>query len=626
MSVAIARCESSMSRAPAFYGSLLVCMIAQGSAFWYVAPPVYSFALPAIVSIFAASRLIWCLTAREKTTTEETARADLRRSTCIILLVLASVLGTDYNLMRYADEQTALFLLLTLLAWSLVGAYCTFYIPGIGFATLAAPLISLVFSWQHLSDAVVIGAALCTLSFCAATAYALRRHSGDFISLIETRAEAQKLSDDNFRLASTDALTGLAGRRQFFSDLERLGAEGRYSRKRLAVAIADLDGFKPINDRHGHLAGDGVLEAVAARLSKGFGGFRHVYRLGGDEFALIAPDVHDTDLLVAQANALIASVGQPINLNDISVSTGCTIGIAIAPDSFTPSSLYERADYALYHAKRAGRNRALLFTSDHERLIRSQAIIEQELRGADFAKEFYLVFQPIVRAADAEVLGFECLARWRSPTLGDVSPGTFIQVAEQSGLVRNLTPVLLRKALAEAARWPDHLRVSFNLSPLDISSNEQILVLIAIVGQSGISPRRIDFELTETALLNNFETARHNMATLKGIGANVSLDDFGTGHSSLSHLHALPLDKIKIDRSFVRDIEHDLPGRTIIRSMMNLCRDLNLGCVVEGVETSAQLQVLREFGCDQIQGYYFSKPIEPAEITSYLNRARILAA
>ena len=621
MNVTVARCESSITRAPAFYGSLLICMLAQSFVFWFATAPAYLIGVPIVVSAFAATRLYWCIVGRKTTTTKETAEADLRRSTIVISLVALVVLAFDIALMQHLDEVAALYILFTLVTWCIVAVCCIFYIIGAAVTVMSAPLVGMLFAWSALNPKMALGLSVFVVGAVAASTFSMRRHYGDFISLIEARASAQKLSDDNLRLANTDALTELAGRRHFFSELERLSAQARAKGKVLAVAIADLDGFKPINDRHGHLIGDRVLQVVASRIQDGFGQFKSAYRLGGDEFALLAPDVSDEHALMWDAEALIACVRQTITLGNISVTTGCSVGIALATEpSLTTNALYERADYALHHAKRAGRNMATRFTDEHEGLIRSKATVEQELRGADIDREFYLAYQPIVRARTGEVIGFECLARWRSPALGDVAPATFIPIAEQTGLLKSIAPILLRKALADAAAWPATLRLSFNLSPADIASSRQIMTMIGILGESAISPTRIDFELTETALLHDFSAVCENMAALKTIGANISLDDFGTGYSSLSHLHALPLDKIKIDRSFVHNVEHDASGQTIVRSIINLCRDLDLACVVEGVETAEQLKKLREFGAELlIQGYFFGKPMEAAHIPAYLS-------
>ncbi len=242
--------------------------------------------------------------------------------------------------------------------------------------------------------------------------------------------------------------------------------------------------------------------------------------------------------------------------------------------------------------------------------------------SADFDVEMELVFQPIVDAMSEHTAGFEALARWQSPRLGWVSPADFIPAAERIGLIRPLTQALLVRALATARTWPDDIRLSFNLSAHDVCAAEGILPLIAIIENSGLPPHRIDFEITETAVTFDFVRAQQSIATLKAMGCGISLDDFGTGYSSLSHVHRLPLDKLKIDRSFVSDINENPVSHKIVKSLTGLCDDMEIACVVEGVETRAQLDSLRRLGCDFLQGYYFSKPMPGAAIDDYLAKER----
>jgi predicted signal transduction protein with EAL and GGDEF domain len=301
----------------------------------------------------------------------------------------------------------------------------------------------------------------------------------------------------------------------------------------------------------------------------------------------------------------------------------CSIGFAVFPRSATSAeALYECADYSLYHAKRFLRGRTVIFSSELEAEIRSRGVIENLLRSCDFDAEMDLVFQPIVDAMSERTAGFEVLSRWHSPRLGLVSPADFIPAAERIGLIRPLTQALLIRALATAKTWPDDIRLSFNLSAHDICSPDGILPLIMIIENSGLPPRRIDFELTETAVTFDFVRAQQSIAALKAMGCGISLDDFGTGYSSLSHVHRLPLDKLKIDRSFVADINDNPVSHKIIKSLTGLCDDMEIACVVEGVETRAQLDTLRRLGCDFIQGYYFAKPMRLDAIGDYLARER----
>jgi predicted signal transduction protein with EAL and GGDEF domain len=253
-----------------------------------------------------------------------------------------------------------------------------------------------------------------------------------------------------------------------------------------------------------------------------------------------------------------------------------------------------------------------VFSAEHENRVRRASLVAQELKAAHLEDELYLEFQPICDVRERRMVGFEALGRWRSPKLGLVRPDEFIRIAERTDLIRNVTEVLLRKALAEAANWPAELYLSFNLSALDISSVPRSRRLLDIVGESPTPPERVHFEITETAVTRDFRQARASLALIKEAGCHVSLDDFGTGYSSLSYVHRLPFDTIKIDRSFVAEVDTDVASAQIIKSVIDLCRNLGLACVVEGVETEAQCEILTFLGARVMQGYLFGRPT-PAE-------------
>lgn len=300
----------------------------------------------------------------------------------------------------------------------------------------------------------------------------------------------------------------------------------------------------------------------------------------------------------------------------ISGSVGFTVFPELAGDAV---ELFEQADYALYHSKRTSRGSAVLFSAKHQDEIHRNGRIEYALRVADLNNELSVVFQPIVDARTDRVIAFEALARWNSESLGDVSPGHFVPVAERSGLINRLTRVLLEKALTAATRWPDHIRLSFNLSNHDISSPEGVIRIMGIILKSGVEPNRVDFEITDTAIMRDFEQAKSAINTLKTFGCGISLDDFGTGYSSLSQLHALPLTKIKIDRSFVTELHQRPASYKIVKSLIALSRDMELGCVIEGVETEQELKALLQLGGFEIQGYYYSPPLPELELAAYLD-------
>jgi diguanylate cyclase (GGDEF)-like protein len=438
-------------------------------------------------------------------------------------------------------------------------------------------------------------------------------------ALLAKQAELQIMSDTNFRNSNIDILTQLPNRRFFFSELDRRIALASATGGNLILGILDLDGFKPVNDLHGHGVGDRLLAEVGARMRAHLAPHVFVGRIGGDEFVMCSDRLTDAGRIAVAVEDLANLFREPFAIDDISIRIGASIGYAEFPSTAgTGEDLYERADYALFFAKRHARGTTVAFSAEHEASIRNASAIDQALLNADLENELWIAYQPIVDVHRSRPVSFEALARWRSPVLGDVAPMTFIVAAERSGLIGRLTPILLRKALQGAATWPDDVGISFNLSALDVASPLSILKIVSVIAQSGVNPCRIDFEITETAVMRNMAKACEALNALKQLGARISLDDFGTGYSSLSCLRELPLDKVKIDRSFTSHIDTDQAARLILKTMVGLCNSLELDCVVEGVETQQQIQFLRNEGCRLMQGYVFARPMSADRTRDYL--------
>ncbi len=461
-----------------------------------------------------------------------------------------------------------------------------------------------------------------------AIVHILLKHSHDFANMVGIQKELAKkhletlrLADENSRLANLDALTDLPNRRQFFANLNEMLRLAAQRKKRFVVGVIDLDGFKPVNDVYGHVAGDQVLVETGRRLRDICEETILLARLGGDEFGLLI----EGDLGEAQISAcgerICAALRAPFLLSDVTVQIAGSIGFASFPEAgSTAESLFERADYALYHAKQHVRGRPVIFSREHEFQIRQFASVEKCLRAADLERELSLAFQPIFDVARGEPVAFEALARWESPELGRVPPNVFVRVAERTDFITHLTQILLRKALAHARSWPDDVRISFNLSVRDVASSEAIMKIIAIIQESGVPPGRIDLEVTETALMHDFDKGCECLKALKALGVAIALDDFGTGYSSLSYVHRLPLDKIKIDRGFIKDIETQATCRDIVKTVIDLCRNLKLACVIEGMETKEQAQILLGLGGTMMQGYYFGRDMPADAVPAFLAR------
>jgi diguanylate cyclase (GGDEF)-like protein len=430
---------------------------------------------------------------------------------------------------------------------------------------------------------------------------------------IRARITAERLHAEASAMANCDALTGLPNRRSFFRQIEACRETS------FDLALIDLDGFKPVNDIYGHSVGDELLIAVARRLSGHYGAEGFAARIGGDEFAIILHGARSEQQLQAFGTALCDVLRETYLLGSVAANISASVGfVRAAGTGLTASQLLERADYALYFAKQNLRGAPVVFTQAHEAEMHDFSVVDQTLRAADLDGELSIVFQPQVDAVERRTTGFEALARWTSPHLGDVRPDVFIKAAERSGLITRVTLVLLEKALAQVSAWPPHLRVSFNLSARDLRSSLSINNIREAVKRSGVDPCRIEFEITETAMLTDFEQACEALLQLKGMGCRVAIDDFGSGYSSFSYIHRLPVDKIKIDRSFVTQlVKHDAALK-IIKTIIDLCRNLHLDCVVEGVETERELSQQLQVKARHIQGFLFSRPMPAGQIDAYL--------
>ncbi|MCP3464754.1 bifunctional diguanylate cyclase/phosphodiesterase [Bradyrhizobium sp. CCGUVB23] len=629
-----AQFDAFSKQIPLLYFILITNTLAVAYTYVALAPAWLTMVVPSVLTVLAAVRTFWWLRQRHVVRSDADILRNLRATNWLTVPIAVGFTAWSFALYPYGDpfakSHVAFYMAVTVIG-------CIFSLMHLRSAALIVTLlvdIPYVIFYFATGEPTLMAIAVNDLLVSGALITVLFIYYRDFADLVASRksllaqqAATQALSDENFRLANLDSLTELPNRRRFFAELANAFGDAERRQIRLAVGIIDLDGFKPINDNYGHTVGDRVLIEAGRRIREvceGFGAHHVEFaRLGGDEFGLVVSgDPSDEDL--AEIGARIGDrVKLPYQLDTAHTGLSCSIGFALYPRSATDAeALYECADYALYHAKRHARGRTVIFSSELEAEIRSRGVIENLLRTADFDAEMELVFQPIVDAMSERTAGFEALARWHSPRLGLVSPADFIPAAERIGLIRSLTQALLVRALAAAKTWPDDISLSFNLSAHDICSSDGILPLIAVIEKSGVPPRRIDFEITETAVTFDFVRAQQSIATLKAMGCGISLDDFGTGYSSLSHVHRLPLDKLKIDRSFVADVNDNPVSHKIIKSLTGLCADMEIACVVEGVETRAQLESLRRLGCDYIQGYYFAKPMRKDAVSGHLTEER----
>jgi diguanylate cyclase (GGDEF)-like protein len=445
----------------------------------------------------------------------------------------------------------------------------------------------------------------------------VNRRRRDLATEIIARRSAEA---ESHRLARHDPLTGLPNRRFFTEKLGDALRQGAADNERTAVLLLDLDGFKAINDSHGHAVGDEALIEFATRVTSVIRAGTFMARVGGDEFAIVMTKIGSGDP-ARLTQRIMAALAKPLSVRGLSVTLGVGIGISVAPDDGnTQDDVVRRADLALYRAKAEGRSLVRSFETEMDKQMERRALIEGELRQAITSDAVTVHYQPLVSLEGGRIIGFEALARWVSPTVGPVPPLEFITIAEECGLIVELGEQLLRTACREAARWPADLTLSFNLSPIQLRDPTLGLRIMRILGDTGLSPDRLEVEVTESAVVSDAAAAQTVIAALHGAGVRIALDDFGTGYATMSQLLTLRFDKIKIDRSFIERLGKDSQSDVIVRATIGLAKGLGLVTTAEGIETADQLATLLAEGCVQGQGYLFGRGVPADEIAGLLNR------
>jgi diguanylate cyclase (GGDEF)-like protein len=443
---------------------------------------------------------------------------------------------------------------------------------------------------------------------------------GGWVATHEDITERRRTEAQIERMARHDALTGLPNRVLF---RERLDEAVRSSTtgEALAVLCIDLDRFKAVNDTLGHPVGDELLRAVAQRLSECVRQTDLVARLGGDEFAIIQTGAPQPAAANALADRLVRVIAAPFDVAGYQVMVGASVGAALSPhDGLDPDELLKKADLALYNAKSEGRGVFSFFQAEMDERAQGRRALELDLRQAIGNAELEAFYQPIVGLGARNVVAFEALLRWRHPVRGMVMPDCFIPLAEESGMIEQLGQWVLREACVQATKWPSEVGVAVNLSPVQFKSGSLVSVVKSALESSGLAPSRLELEITESVLLAENSINLTILHQLHALGVRVCLDDFGVGYSSLSYLRSFPFKKIKIDRSFVRDMVENREAAAIIRAIAALGTTLGMAITAEGVENEEQLEKLQELGCDEVQGYYLSPPRPAADVETILRK------
>ena len=429
--------------------------------------------------------------------------------------------------------------------------------------------------------------------------------------------------------ATHDSLTGLANRNLLHDRLNQAIAQAQRSDGSVWVIFVDLDRFKVVNDSLGHKAGDVFLTVISERLQATLRDSDTVARLGGDEFVLVLPEFDANSLNANMVHRIMQVISLPIQIEQKEFSLNCSIGVAIYPnDGDTANQLIERADIAMYRAKETGRNNFQFFTAEINERLLERLRIEEAMRNAVERGEFVLYYQPQVDLRSGEVIGAEALLRWQHPELGMVPPARFIALAEETGLIIEIGHWALRHACDQQVAWQceglGRLRMAVNLSARQFSQPELVQSIAQVLTESGMQAQDLELELTEGMMMADVENAITVLLDLKALSVQLAIDDFGTGYSSLSYLKRFPIDVLKIDRTFVNDIAESPDDAMIVLSVISLAHNLHLRVIAEGVETEAQLAYLQQHDCDEMQGYYFSKPLPAAEFAQMLRERKRL--
>ncbi|MFC3125519.1 putative bifunctional diguanylate cyclase/phosphodiesterase [Pseudoroseomonas globiformis] len=448
--------------------------------------------------------------------------------------------------------------------------------------------------------------------------FALNRNLIQLNACLEQRVEerTQDLEKERRRAeeqALRDPLTGLSNRLMFRRHMRQAAccAGAEHS---VALLYLDLDGFKTVNDTLGHPIGDELLRAVAARLQGSVRENDLIARIGGDEFVIVQLGVPQPATAIALAERLIRAIQTPFSIQSHQILIGTSIGMAGSTAAAADAdSLLRDADIALYVAKAEGRGTWRAFKPEMDQQMQARRRLEIELHTALAERQFEVFYQPLMQVTTGDLAGFEALLRWNHPERGSVSPAEFIPLAEETRLIKPLGAWVLERACRDAAKWPAHLKIAINLSPVQFVKGNLVEEVEHALSTSGLAPDRLELEITESVMLQNSDETLQVLNQLRAIGVQISMDDFGTGYSSLSYLRKFPFDKIKIDQTFVRSLGDGKGSLEIVRAVVGLGRALSMKVLAEGVETADQLAALRAEGCDEVQGYLFSKPAPLAE-------------
>ena len=536
----------------------------------------------------------------------------MRQTVWFAAAVCAAVCARCLYLFQVGDAASHMAVMLFGGLTAIGVAYGLTALPVAGRIPLVLIIVPISICALFSRDPYFAGAAFGLVVVAGLTMRLLNAHSRHFTDVILSRSriayEQQKVEhahQEAVVAATTDFLTGLPNRRAFVAALEGAAGSGSF-----AVAILDLDRFKSVNDTFGHATGDQLLDQVAARLIRVIGSRGMVARLGGDEFGILVRDIRRTRNAHLLGREILDGVNGPVHLQGRQLVISACCGLALSrSDSKSPSRLMADADLALYQAKENPAERMAVFELRMEAPRRRRTEIEGALLAPGVHENFGVEFQPIFDLKSGQVLAHEALARWIDPVLGSISPSEFVPIAEHLNLIDDLNSRLMALAFEKARNWPHQIKLSFNLSAIQLCSRDSARAVLRSLREIGLCPERLQVEVTETALLADFERARENLTELRTAGATIVLDDFGAGYASIAYLRELRFDQIKLDGGLVTAAQHSLDGKRLLRAVVGLCEALGVSTVAEHVESEELLKLVRDLGCNAGQGFWLMRPV-----------------
>lgn len=620
--VVFAQFNELITKVPLLYAILLVNSLSLAYTHYTIAPDYLTIYVSAFLCVTCVTRAIRWYRFKNLTFSLEQAIHQIRMT-----VFFANVMGIGFSWWAYTLYQYGDFALQSHVAYYLsitvIGIIiCLIHLPAAAWSASVTVGVPFVIFFTTSGEPVFIAIASNFIMVVAVLVMITLSYYRAFSSVIDAKQtlelqnrQTRKLNAQNELLANQDGLTKLANRRSFANFLNKKLADEN-QQDSFIVGLIDLDGFKPVNDIHGHAAGDRVLTEVSARLKKLLPKDIMLARIGGDEFALVIDHSTDHKEIQLLGKGITEVLQKPFTMRTGLVQISGSCGFAIYPEAGnTADELMDRADFALYEAKSRARGCSIIFSTEHEQLIRQKSQVELALTQSVSSQQMTLHYQPIVDGNTGKIVGLEALARWFHSELGHIPPDQFIAIAEKTGIVTEITLSLFEQAIQQLSLWPEPLYLSFNLSVHDVINRKTLVQLKHILDKHGVASSRVQFEITETTMMSDLEHCSNITRELQQMGFKIALDDFGSGYSSLSYLHKLAFDTLKIDRSFVHNLHVDQRSQGIVKTILALCESFNVSCTVEGVESEEQKDLLLALGCTHMQGYYFYRPANIEQFT-----------